>query len=381
MAFEWALVIGILSLSVCWGVALYVYRTRPNSPQNRRLARVLFFLGISVAILPPMVEEAFDTSEENEIGGVIAAALGAVILLILGILGFTVSIILVIANLLGLAATLDTRLVRPFKRFRWRLLANLANAAAFVAALFLIPLDGGLTALIVVMAIPVYSLLAATSSLRRPRTGIEESVRARAFAIAFSVLAGALIILSLAIAIAATTDAADVALAGIALVYWPVSAVIVSLVAGYGQLRPQKFDLDLKVKIGIKRSTVYGMFIAASFAAFELVQQTLGELMGVAGAIVAAAALFPFRARLERWAERLSNKALPNVHDTPEYRAMKKMSVYRSAVATALRNGITDDEQSLLGMLRTQLDLADDIAGLIESEARSASAATPAGTA
>lgn len=369
MAFEWAIVVGLLSLATCWGVALYVYRTRPRDAQNRRLARALIFLGIYVAILPPMVEEAFDTSEENELGGAISAALGAVILLILGVLAFGISILLVMTNLLGLVATLDTPMARPFRRFAVRFLTNIGLLLGFFAALAVIPVDHGASAMIVIMAMPAYSLIAAISAFRRAKPGREESARARAFAVAFGVLAMALIILCVATALAAAFEDVDAILAGIALVYWPVSAIVVAVVSGYGQLRPQKFDLDLKVKIGIKRSTLYGMFFAAAFAAFELLQQSLGELMGVAGAIVAAGLLFPFRARLDGWAERVSSKALPKVEDTPEYRAMKKLGVYRSAVETALRNGVTEEERALLGALEGELELAPDIASQIQREA------------
>jgi len=136
--------------------------------------------------------------------------------------------------------------------------------------------------------------------------------------------------------------------------------VVFPLLLGYGILKTQLFDIDLKVKFALRSTTVAAIFIAAFFAVSELSAALLEDRTGstVIG-ILATAALLLFIAPLQRLADRVSDAAMPNVRDTEQYRMVKKRDVYRHAVESALEDGmITERERDILATLADELGLS-----------------------
>ena len=140
----------------------------------------------------------------------------------------------------------------------------------------------------------------------------------------------------------------------------------------YGVLRTQLFDIDLRIRWTIKQSTLAGLFVAIMFVISEGVSQYLStELGNVAGLLVAAVVVF-FLSPLQRFADGVASRAMPNTKNTPEYVAFRKMQVYEAAVSEAMvEGGISDKERSLLIRLRDSLGVSESDADAIELELRS----------
>ena len=124
------------------------------------------------------------------------------------------------------------------------------------------------------------------------------------------------------------------------------SAVIlyVPLVA-YGVLRVQLFDIDLRIKRTLKRGTVAAAFVATFFVISEFAGNYLSSQFGTVLGVLGTGALIFFLDPIQRAAERLSNAAMPNTVDTPEYEAFRKLQVYDSAVRAALEDGHISERQ------------------------------------
>jgi hypothetical protein len=155
------------------------------------------------------------------------------------------------------------------------------------------------------------------------------------------------------------------------LVYALGTLLAVPLIA-YGILRAHLFDIDLRIRWTIKQSTVglaiFIIIFLVSEGAESLLSERLGNYWGLLAAAVVAIALRP----VQRFAERVSNAAMPNTQDTPEYKTDRKREVYEAAIAEALLDdeGISDRERSLLNRLRDSLDISEADAEALESKLR-----------
>ncbi len=128
----------------------------------------------------------------------------------------------------------------------------------------------------------------------------------------------------------------------------------------YGVLRYNVVDLDLKLKHGVKHSTVAASFIAVFFIVSEgakeffAAQAGLGPWLG----ILAAGMLVFFIAPLQRVGEAVSSKVVP-IQDDQEYVTYRRFQIYRVALEGALRDGIMHpSEQNALRNLRQELGVS-----------------------
>jgi hypothetical protein len=136
----------------------------------------------------------------------------------------------------------------------------------------------------------------------------------------------------------------------------------------YGILRTQLFDIDLHIRWTIKQSTVgiaiFTIVLIVSEGAEWLLSDRLGDYWGLLAAVVIAFSLRP----LQSFAEKVAATAMPNTHNTPEYKSGRKRQVYESAIAEALQDGgISAKERSLLVHLRDSLGISESEAEAIEA--------------
>lgn len=355
----WEVAPGLVALAMSGAVAWYVRRARPGATQNRRLSRTLVLLGLSAATFP--TTWALANAQEDfwdSIG-----------LILFGLVAFVVVTLLLVAQWLGVVATLETPLARPVRRWFVRY-GGVAATVALVAIVSDAASAGpGFAA---AALLPAYCLAAAGSAYQRARGGSLEASRARAFAVAFVIIVAAFLVLGGTLALA-EGDIQD----HIMIWVWPLAVGVFAGLTGYGQLNPQRFDLPLKLKVGIRRSTVVGMVVTAALATFGIVQEFSTAKFGAVAAILVPAVLYPARKSLERIGDKVSDKALPDVKDTPEYRAMRKVLVYRAAVEAAVRDGLTESETHMLTMLREELGLPPEIWSQVEREAGRPADASP----
>jgi hypothetical protein len=146
----------------------------------------------------------------------------------------------------------------------------------------------------------------------------------------------------------------------------------VPLVA-YGVLRVQLFDVDLRIKRTIKRSTIAAAFVATFFIVSESAGNYLSSQFGTVLGVLGTAALIFFLDPIQRAAEKLSDAAMPNTHDTPEYEIFRKLQVYESAVRAALEDGhISDRQRRVLTSMIETMGIDAKVAEALENDSRAA---------
>lgn len=367
-----ALIQGILALALC---ALVLVAT------PRRTVHLLLagYLG-AVAL--------------NSAGMAIMAAGRGAFVVYHGELYSAVGAILVAATYpLFAAASLDVPLARPLRRPVARAAAAVAASVA-IALLFARPREivSGLTTdaegvpfpvsgpsagllFVVVAIVGLYTLTCAILALRRAPSGSAARRRAAWYAWAFGahdlfVIGGSLFVVAMGLGSVATY-AWSVVIFGVGI----GAALILVTIA---MLREHLFDADLKLKAGLRRGSVAAVFLGAFFIVAAVAEQYLQQFGVVVGGVAVGLLLFALRP-LERFAGRLADAAMPRVHDTHEYRTVRKREVYRAAVETAMEGGaITERERSVLATLAQELGLGPRDALDVEREARAAVAARAA---
>jgi hypothetical protein len=130
-----------------------------------------------------------------------------------------------------------------------------------------------------------YSLATSISAWRRADPGTMMRKKAGAFALAFGVR-DAFYVLALVfnVLLLSASESGPTT----TYVLWPIATLVYAILLGFGILRLQLFDLDLKVKTGISRSTVAAIGIAAVLVAAKLVESYLNRALGVLGGAIAA---------------------------------------------------------------------------------------------
>lgn len=180
--------------------------------------------------------------------------------------------------------------------------------------------------------------------------------------------AGAALAVGSALGVAALGNAAvyrNLPLAGFAIGAWRL--VLPALVT-YALLRHQLFDIDLKVKAGLRASTVAAAFLAVFFTVSELaanvIQETVGTVLGIGAAVGMAFALRP----VERMAEGLAHRIMPGVRPVENLRPDERETFYREQLELALEDGnLGAKERAMLDKLRERLGLSPDATRRIEA--------------
>lgn len=274
-----------------------------------------------------------------------------------------------------LAASLQTKLTRPFSTRGARRILAVFAAGLFVAVVSA-PYRVGMTLLYAMMAsVFLYALVASIHAWAVSKPGIART-RAGVFALAF----GFRDICWFSVYAVATwavwggtilAEGSGAYLRYLDLVYRLGTLLYVPVIA-YGILRTHLFDLDLKLRWTIKQSTLAGIIVAILYLVSEGADRFLSAELGDWGGLLAAAVVVFFLAPLQRFAESVAGAAMPNTKNTPEYAIFRKLQVYESALSDALREGgISAKERVLLGHLRDSLGISEADAETIETELKS----------
>lgn len=159
---------------------------------------------------------------------------------------------------------------------------------------------------------------------------------------------------------------ASVGVAGFFRGFWRFA---LPLLAAYGILRHQLFDVDLRLKWTIRRGAVASIFIGVFFVVAQLAQNYLTESQGWAIGGVAAGLLLFGIAPLQRMAERVADAAMPNVNEPVRRGAAEDAAAYRAAVEMALADGVvTRQEEKALARLAERLGIGSDAAWSIRED-------------
>lgn len=131
-----------------------------------------------------------------------------------------------------------------------------------------------------------------------------------------------------------------------------------TLLLSYAILRRQLFDIDIRLRRGIRRSTVAAVLIGAFLVASEAVEALLpvdGFAFGVGAAILVAFAHQP----IQRLADRTAARLFPGADDRPAALDARRIEVYRTALseAAAVDGALTPEDARRLAQLRRGLRL------------------------
>ncbi|MGQ0536809.1 MAG: hypothetical protein ACT4PT_12155 [Methanobacteriota archaeon] len=371
----WGL-LGLVAVVVCISAAWVVYGAAPRRALNRTLAVLLFLEGLLVTACDDGI--GLFVSDASSYYG--TAAVHSVLhiafpFLYLGFLG----------------VALDTPLVGPLRhRAAWPiLLSGLAAAEAFRVArpdLFiaglaepwfapwgLLPGPGFVWTLRISALVSLFGLVATLDSWRRTPMGPGKS-RAKAYAAAF--VFRDLYWVVLLLLVLPYGDPYGSVFWGIVFTQsMPLLTIAFVGVLAYGVLKTQLFDIDLKVRFAVEKSTVVAAFAFAFLLASEVAERALG-FEGWAFGLGAAVAIGLVFRRVERLAGRFAGALLPGVRDTDEYRTVRKHEVYRAALDSALQDGVvTERERDVLATLATELGLSPAEVRTIERAATTAGGA------
>ena len=341
MISEW---LGIPAALVAWGFALYVFVVAPPTRGSRFLIAMLFVDGAAVL-----------TSYGNLLYvNPFLESLGMPV--IPGVLHQVSDWAVIAVYLPFLGMTLSSPLVAPLKHpivSRTILLGGLSIAVL----LFFLPKDirerFNVPFYIVICIVLAWGFAAALHTWHIASSEADRE-RARAFTLAFGVrdvlwtmtfaYYTAVFYGLVGSGIERLADGSTTYKILLPLFYELAVIIYVPLVA-YGVLRVQLFDVDLRIKRTLKRGTVAAAFVATFFVISEFAENYLSSQFGTLLGVLGTGALVFFLDPIQRAAESLSNAAMPNTFNTPEYEVFRKLQVYDSALRAALEDGHVSERQ------------------------------------
>jgi hypothetical protein len=219
----------------------------------------------------------------------------------------------------------------------------------------------------------LYGLVVGIDAFRRAPRGSEHRRQMRYLIVAFGVrdvaqiatygLIGAMVL--------------DIHIPWATLMLWflllvPVTVELVwAILLSYAVLRAHLFDIDLKVKLALKGTTVTSVFVGSFLIVSQLVQNVTSQFLGYIGGAIAAGLLLLVLHPLQRAADRMVNAAMPRVQDSPDYIQMRKEDVFCAALEGGLQDGvITDKERAILVRLQLELGIANIEARALEAKVK-----------
>jgi hypothetical protein len=217
-------------------------------------------------------------------------------------------------------------------------------------------------------------LMASLDAWRRAPVGTPLKRKLATYLVASSVIEG--------IAITTTLLRADIVntlAAGGNIASWKVPAFLISAIAlfftyvvgiGYAILKAQVFDIDLKIKWGLRRGTVAGFLVGVFFVGSQLVENVTNAQFGlVGGSVVAGLAIFALRP-VSRLVDRIADRAMPGVENTEEYVRFRKLQVYQTALDEMLLDGVLSaKDERVLAALGKQLGVAGPVLNRLRADA------------
>lgn len=147
--------------------------------------------------------------------------------------------------------------------------------------------------------------------------------------------------------------------------WWLIGTGLVA----YAIARHSLFDLDLKVKWTLERGTVAAIFVAVFFVVGELAETFFAEVLGPYAGVFAAGGLVFFLAPLQRFANRVSDMAMPGTKEPSEMDAAERRELFRDQAELVWMDGqLTEKDRRVLENLRERLGIDAETANEIENE-------------
>lgn len=134
------------------------------------------------------------------------------------------------------------------------------------------------------------------------------------------------------------------------------------VLACYGLVRYQLFDIDARVQASIRHGSVVAAFALVFFAVGETVEAFVGDRWGTPMAL-SAAALMTFAIRpLERIGHEVATRLMPATKSVKEMTSHERRQLYDAQFALAVQDGgLTASERQMLRKLQARLGVANVI--------------------
>lgn len=140
------------------------------------------------------------------------------------------------------------------------------------------------------------------------------------------------------------------------LALWSVAAAVV---VAYGLVEYRFFDIEIRIKTGLRRSTLAAVAGVVFFGTFLLVDAFGPFLLASIAALIATGTLAFALPSLRRFAAGVAGALMPHVEASPDYLAIRKLEVYRAALEEAQsRPGTPAVEDPFLSDLRRRLGVS-----------------------
>jgi hypothetical protein len=355
--------VALAGLILSWGLAIYVFFVAPATTTSRLLIAMLFVDGL-VMVSGFSNWTALDgflglgSRFWGDVHGIADWALVGVYLAFVG-------------------AAVQSPLAKPLSGNRARLFLLLTTVALTVLTFVVINRENwvaivsGMYTFIAVSL--TWGFVAALHSWLTAKDRASRS-RARAFTVAFGLrdTVWMFVYLSLIAGFNGYIEREHIIFDIVEIAYVWVIMLYVPLVA-YGMLRTQLFDIDLRIKRTLKRSTVVAAFVAVFFLISGLAELFLSSLLGNLLGLLCTSALVFFLDPLQRTAERLSDAAMPKTRDTPEYEVFRKLQVYEATLHATMEDGaVPPQKRPVLDSLIESLGIDPTVARRLEEDAVSA---------
>jgi hypothetical protein len=148
---------------------------------------------------------------------------------------------------------------------------------------------------------------------------------------------------------------------------WRISGV--SLIF-YAILRYQLFDLNVRIRIGVRYGTLATIFFFVFFTVQELVKDVWGQAFGYFTGLLLAGALIFLFTPLQGYIEKFSHRLVP-ASTSETYERYRAMEIYRAALEGALADRVVNStELATLKNLRATLGITDTDHQLLERDIR-----------
>lgn len=138
----------------------------------------------------------------------------------------------------------------------------------------------------------------------------------------------------------------------------------------YALLRCSMFDIDIRLRWTLHKSSLAGVFVAVYFIASEWAAKVLGDRLNdeVYGILATGVLLF-FFAPVQRMIERFVNRAVPDGKPLEDRAKDEQVQFYRDQVELVWQDGVIGvKERTILRNLRDKLGISLTIADRIEEE-------------
>ncbi len=363
---NWYATVATIAWLLAWAFAAFIFAASRRRTQDRRLAALIFVEGASLTAGAGLLFFTTDLRVAHGLQAVFQSSLMATPWLYLRFI-----------------ATLNSRLSRWLRNgiVDAGLIAGAIASVVLVMAkphwfftgfkeTFYAPLDAELGPLMLPAValgglVGVFGLIVAID-LYRTSTGPAKR-RARSFLIAFGIRDGGIIavlgIAPLVVPLPPTGQWTDL------IFVWgtSITTTIALGVATHGILQAQLFDLEVRIKEGVGRASVVGIFALITVILSEALETTLARdanaVISIAAGVVAAVLLRGVAMRLiDRW--------MPDV-ESEERLATRRHEVYLAAYQGAMEDGeISSIEHTVLDRVRDSLGLSVDDAKRIVAGAR-----------